>query len=547
MAEIAIPMRTLRFKPDKLQTWGINFMRLIRRKNESVFWAPIPKAYSLTRVSLAGTLDGLQSLSQGMDLRIKPFVIAGSRGDRVTGSMVATGIGDVGLDVKYGVTSGLNLDLTANTDFAQAEVDEQQVNLTRFSLFFPEKREFFLENSGQFSVGTQTPFRRTADLFFSRRIGLSASGQPVPIFGGARLTGKAGRHNIAVMNIQTDEAFGVSGDNFLVSRYSCDVLGRSKVGGLFINKQSADGTRFNRTMAADTTLALGNNLTVHSFLAKTSSPDVTSGDMAFYGRVGWLDQSWNLWAEYTDIQDNFNAEVGFVPRRGIRTTQLFVGPTPRPKRFNIRTMLPMYWLTYTTDQQNRLVTRRAHYMVGFRMENGAFINFVYNDMLEVLDEPFQIRSDVTIPVGTYRFGQATFSYNSDPSRRVYHRLQYNLQTFFGGPRKDINTAIGVRATNQFAAELQYVRNDIDLPGGAFEVNLGILRLDYAISPNATIRSLIQYNSSTNEVNTSVRFNLRYTPGSDLYVAYDELQDTSGRAIFTRHRQLVLKLTYFLSR
>ena len=545
VAEIAIPMTTLRFRPDEEQTWGVNFMRLIRRKNESSFWAPIPKAYGLTRVSLAGSLTGMQGLSQGLDLRIKPFVVAGARGDRVGHSLDVSGLNDVGLDVKYGVTSGLNLDLTLNTDFAQVEVDEQQVNLTRFSLFFPEKREFFLENANQFNVGTR--FQRSADLFFSRRIGLSDTGQPVPIVAGARLTGKAGRNNLAMMDIQTDGAFETQGENFFVARYSRDVLSRSKVGGLFINKESIDGSDFNRTMAVDANFAIGNHFTVNSFLAKTSSPNVTTGDKAFYGRVAWLDPAWNVWAEYTDIQDNFNAEVGFVPRQGIRTTQLNIIRTPRPKRFNIRTMLPMFNYTYTTDQQNRLVTRRAHYMVGFMMQNGAFINVVYNRLLEVLDRPFRLSPNVVVPIGTYRFGEAVFTYNSDPSRRIYQRFEYSPQTFFEGTRTDVNAAVGLRATNQLAAELQYTHNDVNLPVGDLKIDLAILRLDYALSPRATIRSLIQYNSSVDEMSASVRFNLRYTPGSDLYVAYDELRDELGRQTFTKNRQLVLKLTYLLSR
>ena len=258
-------------------------------------------------------------------------------------------------------------------------------------------------------------------------------------------------------------------------------------------------------------------------------------------------RAWNLWAEFTDIQNNFNAEVGFVPRVGIRTTQFHIGPTPRPQRFNIRTLFPMFDLTYTTDQNNRLVTRRAHYMVGFMMQNGAFINVLYNRHLEVLDEPFALNADVVVPAGVYRFGEAVFTYNSDASRRVYHRFTYSPQTFFEGTRTDVSAAVGVRATNRFAPELQYLRNDLDLPAGAFNVNLAILRLDYAVSPRATIRSLLQYNSAVDQLSSSVRFNLRYTPGSDLYVAYDELRDRSGRVAFTRNRQLALKLTYLLSR
>jgi hypothetical protein len=244
-AEIAIPLTTLRFADGAEQTWGINFMRNIRRKNEQVFWAPIPKAYGLTRVSQAGSLVGLQSLNHGLDLKLKPYVVSGVRETKTSTSLQTTSfLRDVGFDVKYGVTGGMNVDVTYNTDFAQVEVDEQQVNLTRFSLFFPEKRDFFLENAGQFKMGTGGTFTSTTvetDLFFSRRIGLSDTGTPIPIVGGARLAGKAGRHNVGVLDIQTDSAFGRPGDNFLVARYGSDVLKRSRVGALFINKQTMGG------------------------------------------------------------------------------------------------------------------------------------------------------------------------------------------------------------------------------------------------------------------------------------------------------------------
>ena len=225
VAEIRIPMVTLRFPKADQQVWGVNFMRNIRRKNEQVFWAPISKEYSLTRVSQAGTMTGITSVSRGTDLRITPYLLTGANQDRVSTRLDGSGFGDLGLDVKYGVTSGLNMDLTVNTDFAQVEVDEQQVNLTRFPLFFPEKRDFFLENAGMFQVGAGSGgFGRLADLFFTRRIGLSDAGQPIPIYGGARLSGKAGRHNIAVLNITTQSAFGNHGDNFFVGRYSRDIL-----------------------------------------------------------------------------------------------------------------------------------------------------------------------------------------------------------------------------------------------------------------------------------------------------------------------------------
>jgi hypothetical protein len=544
VAEIAIPMVTIRMADADLQTWGVNFMRNIRRKNEQVFWAPVPKAYGLTRVSLAGAMTGMTGLSRGLDLRVKPFLVAGGRRDRTAGTVRTASLNDAGLDLKYGLGAGLNLDLTLNTDFAQAEVDEEQVNLTRFGLFFPEKREFFLENSGQFNVNTND---RKAYLFFSRRIGLSGTGQPIPIIGGARLTGKADRHNLALMNIHTEGALGQPAQNFLVARYSRDVLARSKIGGLVVNKESVGNARFNRTFAVDTTLALTRSFTINSFLAKTSTPGLVDGDLAFYGRAAFRNSRWNIYGQYMDLQDNFNAEVGFVPRVGIRTTKFHIERNPRPNKYGIRLMEPMINMTYTTDQHNRLLSRRVHHMVGTRFQNGAYLNVMYNRSFERLDVPFRIQRGVTIPAGTYAFGELDLSFNSNPARRVYQRFSVSPQTFYDGTRTDVTAALGVRPISQFAAEAQYARNDIDAPWGAFVVNLATLRLDLALSPRMTVRTLSQYNSSTAQLSNSVRLNFIYRPGSDLYVVYDELTADLPGLPEVRNRQFVMKMTYLLSR
>jgi hypothetical protein len=553
-AEISIPVNTVRFTPSEEQTWGINFERNIRRKNESVFWSPIPKAYSLTRVSMAGELRGLRGLNLGMDLKLKPFVLGGVHDFETSRTVASTSaLHDIGLDARYGVTAGLNLDVTVNTDFAQIEVDEQQVNLTRFGLFFPEKRDFFLENSNLFTMGTGSAFSSTpvqTDLFFSRRIGLSESGQPIPIFGGARLAGKSGRNNIAMLDIQTDEAFGRPGDNFFVSRYSRDVFQRSRVGALFVNKESVGGSaHYNRTMGVDANLALSRNLQINSFLAKTATPGREGRDMSFYGRIAYRDPNWNLWLNYLDVQDNFNAEAGFVQRTGIRTTKAYFSPTPRPKKGNIKLMEPMYVLTYTTDQDNRLIGRLHHLMHGTTLRDDSFINVIYQRNLDVLDLPFRIRPTVTIPAGAYNMDEWVFTYNTSPGKRFYSRLSFSPNDFYGGNKNTTTAAGGIRATSQFSAELQYNRNDVDMPWGKFLVNLTTLRVDYTFSPRMTIRSLTQYNSSTHEISNNIRYNFIHRPGSDLYIVYNELRQTGLPAdIFAqKDRQLVLKVNYLLQR
>ncbi len=526
-AEIAIPMTTLRFPDAPEQTWGINFTRNIRRKNEQVFWSPIPKAYGLTRVSLAGTLAGLQSIDQGLDLKLKPFVVSGVRDRQTSAEEGSTSaLRDFGIDARYGVTSGLNLDLTINTDFAQVEADQQQISLSRFSLFFPEKRDFFLEHAGLFNMGTGGTFttgQLETDLFFTRRIGLSDTGQPVPILGGLRLAGKTGRHNIGLLDIQTDDAFGKPGDNFFVARYSADVLKRSRVGALFVNKDSRHDSHYNRTVGADANLALGNNLQVASFVAKTTTPGLEGKDVAWFGRIAYRDPKLSVWLNHEDVPENFNAEVGFVQRRGIQATKFFISPTPRPGKYGIRMFEPMFVLTYVTDQEKRLIARTQHFMLGTYMANGAFINVIHQRMLDVLDRPFQVQPAVSIPPGTYTFNEWTFTYNTNPARRLYGRLSYQPNEFYDGTSRNLSGALGVRATSRLASELEYSRNDVDLPHGDFLLNLAILRVDFAFSPRMTLRSLTQFNSSAHEVSSSIRFNYTYRPGSDLYVVYNDLR------------------------
>ena len=570
VAEIAIPMVTLRFPRTERQVWGVNFMRNIRRKNEQVFWAPVSKEYTLTRVSLAGTMTGISGVTRGLDLRVTPYALAGGRQDRDGGVRARAGFDDYGLDVKYGVASGLNLDLTLNTDFAQVEVDEQQVNLTRFPLFFPEKRDFFLENAGMFNVGAHGTGRgRMADLFFTRRIGLSETGQPIPIIGGARLTGKVDRHNVAAMNITTG-SFGSPGDNFFIGRYSRDILARSKIGGIVVNKEAVGGRHYNRTFAADTTLAVHRNLTITGFLAKTETDPAAfaagfapldahgaARDMAGYVRGTWLSPAWHVYTEFADLQEHFNPEVGFVPRVGIRTSKFHGEWNPRPGRWNIRMFDPMWNITYTTDQHNRLLTRRIHNMIGTYFEDGSAVIVYYNDHFEQLDAPFPIRNTgVTVPAGTYRFGEWVFSYRSDPSRRLYLQTRYSPQTFFDGTRTDVQATVGLRATSRISAEAIFNRSDVSLPGGSFVADLASLRLDLTLSPRVTLRSLSQYNSLTREISNSIRFNWIYSPGSDIYVAYDEMR-LDDLFLFNPHvrrspwevrnRQIAIKMTYLLSR
>ena len=400
IAEIAIPLVTLRSPDVDAQTWGINFMRNIRRKNEQVFWAPIPKPYALTQVSLAGTVTGMTALNRGLDLRIKPY--RARRAARAIGPdrcSIGRGLRDVGLDVKYGMASGLNLDVTVNTDFAQAEVDEQQVNLTRFPLFFPEKRDFFLENSGQFTSARRAS---TAWSTCSSAVG-SASPTPDSRFrssAGARLTGKVGRgNNIAVLDLQTQERVRPARRELPRGALQPGHAGAFE-GGRSLRQQGSDRrAHFNRTVCRRRALAPTRLLRVDGHSSPSRhSPGRSSGQAA--GTVRELDQPvWQTYAEYTDIQDHFNAEVGFVPRTGIRTLEGCTSNGTRdPGGPSSACMEPMINIIYTTDQDNRLLTRDASttcWARASRTERSLVLTTTPG--FDQLDVPFRIRPDISIP------------------------------------------------------------------------------------------------------------------------------------------------------
>ena len=556
-AEIEIPLVTMRFPATEPQSWGINFKRNIRTKNEEVFWAPIPRAFDLTRVSLAGSLDGLHSLDRGLDLRIKPYATGGGRWQRQPTFSENSHTEEVGVDVKYGIVPGVNLDVTYNTDFAQAEVDNEQVNLTRFALFYPEKREFFLENAAQFAVGTTNSLGRIADLFFTRRIGITPSRQTVPILGGARLTGKLGGNNIAIMDIQVEElqdstgALIEPGQNFFVARYSRDILERSQIGALVINKEASRGGGFNRTFAVDMMLPLTASFTLEGFLAETSTPGISEGDRAGHVRAGWLSPSWRVYAEHTDLGDNFNPEVGFVPRVGITRSKFHFEMNPRPGRWGIRMMEPMWNITEIRDQGGRTVSRQYHHMIGTRFENGAFFNVMYNRYTEVLDDPFFVASGIAIDPGTYRFWDFNVMFNSNPARRISYNLRYAPQTFWDGDRTDWGGGLNVRFTDQLSTSGRFSRSVVDLPAGDFTADIASFQVDYGFSPRLSLRTLSQYNSLTEQLSTSARLRYTYRPGSDIYIVYDEARrdiDIPASPFVEQYRdhQLLVKVTYLLS-
>ena len=542
--EIAIPFRTLRFRRDKEQVWGINFLRRIRRKSEDSFWSPIPRTFRIMNVAYAGALLGIHDVRQGRNLKVKPYMvtpITRLQGDDVDFKP------DAGVDVKLGVSSQLTLDLTVNTDFSQVEADEEQVNLTRFSLFFPEKREFFLENAsifqfGRSSGGGRRGGGRNRDLvpFFSRRIGID-SGEIIPILAGARLTGRVGRYNVGLLSMQADSLEDLASTNFSIVRVKRDVLRRSGVGGMWINKQDTEGN-YNRTFGFDGNFTFYDYLDISSSILKTDSSEIAGNDSAGQFEMEWDDNLWKMKGAFLSIDDNFNPEVGFVPRTGIRKWSGEFGYSPRPgERIPaIRAFQPSIQSDYITNQEGVLETRRTRAQFRVQFQDGSDFTLSQERRFERLEEPFEIRDGQEIEIGDYAFNEFSASYSSDRSKAISGNARLSSGGFFDGDRDAYELGVRLQPNYRLRIEGTWSHNDIMLPTGGFSTELMRSRVFYSFSTRMFLNALIQYNGSAQEIVSNIRFNFIYKPLSDFFLVYNERRSSTGEIL---DRALIAKVTY----
>jgi len=562
VVEMAIPFRTLKFREGNQLVWGINFMRRLRRKNEESYWAPIPRMFgSIHYVSRAGVLEGLEGISSGSNLRIKPYVVGSLRDLSETGSSGHRNyLGDVGVDLKWGITSGLTLDLSYNTDFSQVEADEQQVNLTRFSLFFPEKREFFLESSGIFRFGTpermgpgpgaaagggrQGAVREDMILFFSRRIGLSEAGEPLPLRGGVRLTGRAGPYELGFLNIQQDGVAETPSTNFTVARIRRNLLANSDIGVMVMNVARRGGAS-HRIYGGDANFRFFQNLNLSAYLAKGAAPHMRRKNLAGRWALTWRNNFWETRQSYTNIQPHFDNPLGFVPRRGMSKWASFWGAHWRPKALSrqIREIFPHWQIDYINDASGRLETRLIDYHLPLTLQDGTFLEMGINSSYERLVAPFAIHPRVSIDPGRYRFTEYFFLATTNRSKPLSVTTRLATGPFYDGYRRQYSGGITLRANYRVTTTFAYTRNNIDLKNGSFNADLFSLRAAYSFSTTVFVNALIQYNQTARVWSSNIRFNIIHRPLSDLYVVYNERRDDTGRLL---GRALIFKFTYLLS-
>ncbi|RPJ70936.1 MAG: hydrolase [Acidobacteria bacterium] len=529
-AEFAIPFRTLRFPAGADQTWGINFQRNIRRRNERAFWAPIPRQYDLNRVSLAGTVSGI-TVPVVRTFKVIPYVLGDvtASGPRPAG---AAWSGAAGGDAKYTVTPSLALDGTVNTDFAQVEVDEQQVNLDRFNLFFPEKRPFFLENSGSFAVGNPGE----VDLFFSRRIGLSPSGETVPILAGGRLSGKAGPYNIGLLEMQTGDSPAGRGDNFAVVRVSRDLPNRSSLGGLFVNRQatgdvpvdapqSAAGREHNRTYAIDGRLGVGQNTVVSGFVARTETPGVDSGrQYAFNVRSRTNLPGIDAEFGYQEVGERFNPEVGFLSRTAYRKPDVRINTRIRPKDFlKLQELRPHVTYRSFWGFDGYQETGYTHIDNHWQFKNAYEVHTGMNLTYEGVRAPFTIYPGVVVSPGVYENAEAQLVFMTNQGAPLSLDMRVTTGGFFGGSRVSSTPTIRGRLGDHLTTELAYTRNDVRLPEGDFTTNLARLRVSFSFTTRSFVQALVQYNDRADLWSMNLRFGWLQAANTGLFVVYNDTQ------------------------
>lgn len=560
MVEIAIPFSELRFNIDR-SDWGINFRRIIRRKTETAYWAPVERQFDETRLSSSGMVQGLQ-LSQPRNLQVRPYVVGGFNRKLADGPSYVYEyeddyIGDIGGDVKWSVSPNLTLDLTVNTDFSQVEADNQRINLTRFSLFFPEKRDFFLENAGFFSFGGGSSGRggsrmgggSTVQGFHSRTIGINANNQQVPLYGGGRLTGKVGKWSIGTLIMQSGSLESAAGsevspsNNYIVGRASYDVGERSRAGVLFTNRQ-ASSTDYNRELGFDGRWGINDQTTVDAWIMKTESPHLDGDDFAGQIQFDWGSPRFQVRGAYLDVGDNFNPEMGFVTRTGIRAIDSSFYWTPFfPDSRYVRNLSPHVMYRHTIDRSGELLSKYAHLDWDMFLRYGDKVSVAHNRSYELLELPFQISAGVIIPPGVYEWSEVNLEFQSDAGRSVDGSFNYTTGGFWSGDRSEIRVQAGWRPGSRLSFALSLNHNEIDLPEGAFETDLASLRADLDFTTEMSMRSLIQYNSQQDMMLANVRLRYIYTPGSDLYLVYNETQVVEGSGLVDR--AVLFKATYLL--
>ena len=597
-AEFAIPFETLNSSEEKFQVWGINFFRVIRRKNESTWWSHVPRRYGYLQVSRAGEVRALERAREGT-IRRKNESARWSPVPRPYGSFQISRAGesralqtlwqggerqtqtegeeqpkkltvklastatthrfpsqeletardlDVSADVKYRLAPSLALDFTLNPDFSHVEVDvSTTVSLTRFSSRFPEKREFFLENAGIFKTGeaySVGPRRRQlATLFSSRRIGLSAKGEPIPIFGGARLTGRAGPYYLGFMNVQTRSDSTLLANNFTVARGKRDILANSDVGVLFINRQSQQSGDYHRTFGAEANFQFFTDLKFNALLAKTVTPDRRGEDGMATVEMLYRSNLFRFLGSYSDIGKEFNPALGIVSRRGRRIAHGEFGLNVRLQKEGrlgsfIRDIFPLIISDYTILPTGETEIRMIRPRLQIKFQDGGAFETQYTQNFKLGNKK---PCGIGHPAGDYGFDEVMVRYFSDRSKVFSIDTRYQRCDVSVSDKTTLRLAGRLQPSSRFYVSVNVARDRVELPDSSYSTHIVGLKAKYNFNPEMFVNASIFYNGVKDQVNSHIRFRLIHGPSSDLFVVYSEQRDNrmlwTDRAVFVKWTRL----------
>ena len=573
--EIAIPWKTLRFEEKDSAVWGVNFARMIRRKNEHVYWQHIPRDIGgragLFRISEAGSLRGISEAKMGGNLELRPYFLGGLENDQST-VFKTDALGDLGLDIKVALTANLAMDLTVNTDFAQVEADQEQVNLTRFSLYYPEKREFFLEGAELFSFGGAGRNRwhrgdSDMDLYYSRRLGL-VDGHEARILGGAKVVGKIGKYQVGIMNILTDDVTINSGEgatkvnaaNFSIVRFRRDILRRGTIGVMLLNKEELHSTYYNRSLGFDGHLPLSRYFTLSGYIAATFGPEKTEDgqliDMNKQNLAGNLSlryesDLWQASASYQDVGARFNPEIGFIRRTDFRLTSASIEYSPRPEKSSvIRQFHYQLQGKYRSDHHRLLLDNEVQASFSLELQNSSRLSVNVQRESEFVDFDWMVREGFLIPKGTYTGYSYSISADSDKSRPIAGRVDVNYGHYYTGHQTRFGLSGTITRFRRLRMEVDYSHNYISLPEGGFHTNTLGLRALYFFSTELYLKAYVQwnddkhYNAGMERIVSDVLLRWIYSPACNLYIVYNDGRLVGPGNNEIVNRTLMVKLTYF---
>jgi Domain of unknown function (DUF5916)/Carbohydrate family 9 binding domain-like len=557
--EMSVPFKSLRYPGAGPQTWGINMRRVIKWKNEISYLIPMQRSWggnALYHMGFTATLLGIETPAQSMNLEVKPYVVSSLTTDHTgTKPFDNKSESNSGFDFKYGLTRGLILDTTYRTDFAQVEEDQQQVNLTRYSLFFPEKRDFFLEGQAIFAFGG-TNFGQNANpgdvpvIFFSRRIGLT-NGLAVPVNAGARVTGRAGKYQLGIVNIQTGDkavADAVS-TNFSAFRVKRDILRRSNIGMIAtFRSPTVAGFQSNAAVGADANLFLYRNVTANLYYVHTDSPNKTSSQASYRGRFDYIGDRYGFTAEHLLVGPNFNPEIGFVRRSDFRRTFEQARFSPRPKNANrVRRYNFTASMDYLTNAAwTSVVDKQFEAQFSTEYQRGDTWRFTYDHTYELLPARFVINPGTTVPQGGYLYQNLSTTYSLGQQRKVSGSISAGYGSLYNGKKTEAGYNGRIAVIPQFALEPSIALNWVRLPYGDFSAPVITNRAVFTPNARTALTTLIQYNGGSHTLSSSVRLRWEYRPRSELFLVYSDGKNTLASG-YQRllNRSVAFKMTRLL--